>query len=89
LYVSPVIDVLSADYDQVDWDSQVSQSATQTDVLVDAILDLWLDHEQVDIASRSSFAAGVRAKEDDSCIWCGVRKAPGYFVDQPVVSHRG
>jgi hypothetical protein len=63
-YLTPTVCVLAANDDDIGRHAQVAQGAMEAHRLFGLIIDLWLDHEKVNIAMTTGLAPGVRAEQD-------------------------
>lgn len=63
-YLTPTVCVLAANDDDIGWHAQVAQGAMEAHRLFGLIIDLWLDHEKVNIAMATGLAPGVRAEQN-------------------------
>lgn len=89
LHPSPLLNVVSIDNDEVDRDSEPSQSLPQADELRAPTPHLGLNHKQVEIAVMLSVTSGMRAKQDHASIAASsIRQSPTSLLDYRLVNHR-
>src|SRR3954451_11482021 len=87
--VPPFLDVPGAYDDHVESHFQTAKLASQTSSLGASLRDLtWLDHEEVQIAVGTRFAAGAGAEKDHPGPWRGLRQEAPRLLDQRLVRHR-
>jgi hypothetical protein len=86
--IAPLVDVTSADDNDVEGNFKAAQLTTQTSRLSSALRDLSrLNDEQVEVAVRAGLAAGARAEEDHLRSGCRPGQSPTSLLDQPLVRH--
>lgn len=84
---SPALGVVATDHDHVGRHTQISQGAMEANCLVGLVLNLWLNHEKVDVAARVGLSASVRTKQDHLGIRGSRSQAAGRLVDQGLVNY--
>ena len=65
LDLAPLGDVVGAYDDYVGGDAQPAQLSTEPDRLRRTVVDLGLDHEEVEVAVGAGIASGMRSEQDD------------------------
>ena len=64
LDLAPLGDVVCAYDDYIGGDAEPAQLATEPDRLCSTVVDLGLDHEEVEVAVAAGIAAGVGSEQD-------------------------
>jgi hypothetical protein len=82
-HVAPLLDVLGGHHLDVGGQTQRREHALQAHDLAEAVGDVRLDDQQVDVAVRASVATRVRPEEDDARTRRGRDDAPRGLVDEP------
>ncbi len=75
-------------HDHIDWPADAADSVTQPDSLGDAVLDITLDDQEVQIAVACELAACCRPEQDHPCRRPGSRReTPSSQLDQLLCCH--
>ena len=87
-HVTPLLDTALACDDDVHRDQHVAQLPAQSHRLQGGVLDLRLDHEEVQVAVHASIAPAVRPEQDHAGVgWRGLRQPSASLLDQRLVEH--
>ncbi len=86
--VAPLVDVVLADEDQIDWDSKPSKRPTKSDELGVAISKIALDNKQIEIAIGSRVPLRMGPEQDDfGWLGCGRSQTASRCLDHILGSH--
>ena len=87
-HTAPLTNTLRAHNDDIGEQAEPSQSPPQPDRLLNRVLDLWLDHQEVQIAVLSSLTPRVGSKQDHPRIrWRSLQEPPASLSDLRIVEH--
>jgi len=85
-HAAPAIRVLATDDDDIDRHSEVAQRAMEAHRLLGLVVNLGLDHKEIDIAVRAGRATRMRAEQNHLRIGRGLGQAASRLGDQGLVN---